>query len=768
MATSTSIKTQVDLDITNKTTVASITPANVGSNIKSILDYVDQEITAVAIAGVPNAQEGVKGIASLASTVEVGQGTNGTNIVTPVKLKAVLDLKENLSNKSTATNLGGFTPNDVLYPTQKAVKTYIDASFSTLDNAIFDINQNVTDLNENKENSANKSNNITTDAASTSKYPSVKAIKDYADSLVVGLVDDRGNFTPSATSPGGYPLTGGSGVGGAIKKGDLWYIAVNGFLGTTAVTIGTSVRALVDNPLQVTANWNILNVGSGYTSENSTNKASTITVETTDVKYPSVKAIKTYVDGFASDLQDAISDINQDLLVKENASNKSPNVTLGGVSTSDALYPSQKAVKTYVDANSGFVALTTGYITGVSGNTAILTYGINSVYQTTGDTDKVILPETGIKIGQEIYVFCEDNIRIRGNIAGTAVISTGISTTVSSIDVFSGDRLRFIKTSSTAWTFEKIEGLPKSQQVIATQDGQPSVPSINNIKYVRLFTSSLGNAIKLTGSPTVGDEYYIKNPTSYRIVLRADNNINGNSSLDIEPGTHWHLIKEDNGTNSITAFQLSYGNTNSGATYIGVWDYTGATTYAVGDIVTTFTYDSSTNSTYQMWGTYICITVPSGNFNPGNSNDWVQLGLTKLATGTRLKGFGTANEPITLKGYKRVGYIYATGANAPQRSVNFFNGMDLPPGVTETFARVSTGSYELRYTALTGNTFVNNLGLDNFFNYSFGMNPDISYGGSFTTISGGNKTLVIGFQNKPAGVLTDGFSTVNYTIEWFE
>jgi len=200
--------------------------------------------------------------------------------------------------------------------------------------------------------------------------------------------------------------------------------------------------------------------------------------------------------------------------------------------------------------------------------------------------------------------------------------------------------------------------------------------------------------------------------------------------------------------------------------YKGQWDYTGNTPYVVGDIVTSFAFDNTFQ--YQMWGTFICTTSNSGAINPGISNDWAQLGLTQIAKGTRLKGTGQATDPITLKGYKRSGYIFATGTNNPQRSVNFFNGMELPTGVTESFVRVSTGSYELRYTALVGNTFVTNLGLGNYFEYSFSMNDNIVYGGSLTTTSGGNQTLVIGFQNKPGGVLTDGFSTVNYRMEWFE
>jgi hypothetical protein len=103
------------------------------------------------------------------------------------------------------------------------------------------------------------SNNIIADAASTTISPSVNAIKTYTDGLVVGLLNDRGNYTPDVVSPGDYPSSGGSGVGGAIQKGDIWFIDGIGFLGTTPVVVGTSVRALVNNPSPTTdSDWDIL------------------------------------------------------------------------------------------------------------------------------------------------------------------------------------------------------------------------------------------------------------------------------------------------------------------------------------------------------------------------------------------------------------------------------------------------------------------------------------------------------------------------------
>lgn len=45
--TSLELKTQIDTDITDKTAEGSVSPENVGENMKDVVDYVDQEIQAV-------------------------------------------------------------------------------------------------------------------------------------------------------------------------------------------------------------------------------------------------------------------------------------------------------------------------------------------------------------------------------------------------------------------------------------------------------------------------------------------------------------------------------------------------------------------------------------------------------------------------------------------------------------------------------------------------------------------------------------------------
>jgi hypothetical protein len=85
----------------------------------------------------------------------------------------------------------------------------------------------------------------------------------------VGLWDDRGNYS-AATNV--FPSAGGSGAGGAILKGDIWTISAVGTLGGVA-SLGDTVRALSDAPVQVVGSWSIAEGNLGYTPYNSSNPA---------------------------------------------------------------------------------------------------------------------------------------------------------------------------------------------------------------------------------------------------------------------------------------------------------------------------------------------------------------------------------------------------------------------------------------------------------------------------------------------------------------
>lgn len=146
------------------------------------------------------------------------------------------------------------------------------------------------------ENVANKATNFVT--VSDTLYPSVQAVKAYADALVVGLLDDRGNFDASGNV---FPSSGGSGTAGAILKGDLWLISVAGTLGGTAVAIGDQIRAITDAPGQTAGNWAISEANIGYVSENVANKATSFST-LNNTLYPTTQAVANYAQPLSSNL----------------------------------------------------------------------------------------------------------------------------------------------------------------------------------------------------------------------------------------------------------------------------------------------------------------------------------------------------------------------------------------------------------------------------------------------------------------------------------
>lgn len=210
---------------------------------------------------------------------------------------------------------------------------------------------------------------------STSIVPTQNAVKTYADGLVTGLLDDRGNFDAS-TGGSPYPTLNGSGVGSIIQKGDIYFISVAGTVGTTPVSIGSSVRALVDTPAQTPANWDVLDAGVGYIAEPAANKSDATNlggVSPSHTLFPTQYAVKSYVDGTFNPVigwtTENVANKIQDLTIAptstvqypssaavttyaEPLTNKSNDNTLGGITPSSTLFPTQDAVKTYVDAHT--------------------------------------------------------------------------------------------------------------------------------------------------------------------------------------------------------------------------------------------------------------------------------------------------------------------------------------------------------------------------------------------------------------------------------
>jgi len=342
---------------------------------------------------------------------------------------------------------------------------------------------------------SNLSTSVPTDGTSDVKYPSVKAVKDYADGLVVGLLNDRGNWAAGA-SPGAYPTNPpatGSGPAGAILKGDIWFISTNGFLGTTAVSIGASVRALVDSPSPSTdADWDIIDAGLGFTPENVTNKVSTganVNADPTSTsKYPSVNALVEYVTNYSP------TPTTPDL----------QTVTGAGYTTSD---PIQASSIGFIDPTFSnyavFYCETVGLGSRIrlddsfaSPRLSLDTAGTDlTVWANTGSTQAIL--DFASVSGTQTYTF--------PNATGTVALTSDITSTLSSYVPYTG------ATNNIDLGIYGINGLDGSTNTYSvlpaglsfSDTGFSSSVSIDKVS-VTCSISSGHAAINVSGTPQVG------------------------------------------------------------------------------------------------------------------------------------------------------------------------------------------------------------------------------------------------------------------------
>ncbi|MGV1012285.1 MAG: beta strand repeat-containing protein, partial [Flavobacterium sp.] len=245
--------------------------------------------------------------------------TSDSNKPISTATQTALNAKENLANKSTTTTLGS---SNTLYPTQNAVKTYVDTQIAsaTIPDATTLVKGKI---------------QLAGDLSGTAASPTVP-----------GLANKENNILPGTTAQ--------------YYRGDKTWQTLD------KTTVGL---ANVDNTSDANKPISTATQAALNTKENTANKSISVPLDgTSNIKFPSVKAVKDYVDGAIAiaTIPDATTAIKGKIQLagdlggtaavptvpglanKENTANKSTTTTLG---TSDVLYPSQNAVKTYVDTN---------------------------------------------------------------------------------------------------------------------------------------------------------------------------------------------------------------------------------------------------------------------------------------------------------------------------------------------------------------------------------------------------------------------------------
>jgi hypothetical protein len=213
------------------------------------------------------------------------------------------------------------------------------------------------------ENVANKTN--TTLDTSTTKYPTNRLVKEYTDGLVTGLLDYRGSYNASGNV---YPSSGGSGPGGAVAKGDTWYIGTGGTLNGQAIQTGDSIHALIDNP--PVNGWNRLQGNITYVPENSSNKRTSVSGSSTNTQYPSAKLFYDKVIGLGTSRGlNGYQKLGNGLIINWGHTTKS------ATGYNNVIYPIA-----FPTACLSFISSEAGYVTGHIDGTVCWGYSMSRTY----------------------------------------------------------------------------------------------------------------------------------------------------------------------------------------------------------------------------------------------------------------------------------------------------------------------------------------------------------------------------------------------------
>jgi hypothetical protein len=326
---------------------------------------------------------------------------------------------EYAGNKSPATDLGGGNPSDNLFPTQRAAKSYVDNAINiavatgapdatTLASGKIQLsgdlggtatNPTVPGL-ANKESLSNKSTNVSADAGSDTKYPSVRAIKTYVDQATQGIalqaaVDAKADknspvFTGTPSMPSGTTAVTQS------PGNNSTAIATTSFVqGAIASATIVDADATTKGKIQLTGDL-------GGTAGS-----------------PTVPALAN----------------------KEDVSNKSTSTSLG---TSNSLYPTQNAVKIYVDnqvaaatiadadANTKGKLQLAGDLSGTAAAPAIAASAVTSAKIADGTIATADIADNAITTAKitdanvtDAKIATVSGSKVTGNITGNAANVTG-------------------------------------------------------------------------------------------------------------------------------------------------------------------------------------------------------------------------------------------------------------------------------------------------------------------------------------------------------
>ena len=697
-------------------TTAKIADANVTTAKLADASVTDAKIVTVAgskvtgnIAGnaanvtgtvaVANGGTGATTAAAARTNLGLGNVDNTSDLNKPISTatQAALDLKENLTNKSTATTLG---TSDVLYPTQNAVKSYVDGQI---------VASSTPDATTTVKGKVQLAGDLTGTAASPSVAAGAITTTKLADGAVTTAKITDANVTTSKLADASVTdakivTVAGSKVTGNIA-GNAATVTTNANLTGPVTSVGNAT-AIADGALSIAKTSGLQTAVDA--KENLTNKSTATTLGTSDVLYPTQNAVKSYVDGqiVASSTPDATTTVKGKVQLAGDLTGTaaSPSVAAGAITTTkladgavttakitDANVTTSKLADASV-TDAKIVTVAGSKVTGnIAGNAATVTTNANLTGPVTS-----VGNATAIANGAITNAMLANSAvaNLSGTNTGDQTTITGNAGTVTNGVYTVGDQtIAGVKTFSSTIVGSVSGNAANVTGTVAIANGGTGA------------TTAAGARTNLGGTTVGGNFFTLSNPSAITFPrVNADNTISALSASDFRTAIGAASSSSSGTVTSVAALTLGTAGTdlsssvaNGSTTPVITLNVPDASATARG-VITTGTQTFAGAKTFSSDITVNGVKIGRG---AGNNDQNVAVGADALASGT-----GTRNTAI---GYGAMRQYSGTSFDN-NTSVGYFN----MPSLTTGNGNTSVGAEAmLSITTGTQNTSIGNQSLIN-------------------------------------------------------